>query len=47
LHVCRTDFARFFEIVHETTRESLGAEWTPEIEAAWRATLAEINGARA
>lgn len=38
-------FARFFEIVMETTRDLLGAEWTPEIEAAWRAALAEINAA--
>ena len=40
-------FARFFEIVLETTRDLLGAEWTPEIEAAWRAALAEIDAARA
>ena len=40
-------FARFFEIVLETTRDCLGAEWTPEIETAWRAALAEINAADA
>lgn len=36
-------FGRFFEIVMETTHDLLGGEWTPEIEAAWRAALAEIN----
>jgi len=38
-------FGRFFEIVMETTRDLLGSEWTPEVEAAWRAAVAEINAA--
>jgi hemoglobin-like flavoprotein len=38
-------FMRFFEIVLETTRDALGAEWTPRIEAAWRSALAEIGAA--
>lgn len=38
-------FARFFEIVLETTRDLLGEEWTPVVEEAWRTALAEISAA--
>jgi hemoglobin-like flavoprotein len=38
-------FGRFFEIVMEATRDLLGAEWTPEIDTAWRTALSEINAA--
>jgi hemoglobin-like flavoprotein len=38
-------FMRFFEIVLEATRDALGSEWTPDIEAAWRAALTEIRTA--
>lgn len=36
-------FAVFFDIVRDTTCEALGGEWTPEVDSAWRETLAEIN----
>ena len=36
-------FIAFFEVIAGTLREILGTEWSPEIEAAWRALLAEIR----
>jgi hemoglobin-like flavoprotein len=38
-------FPIFFETVHATVRDLLGAEWAPEIESAWRSVLDEINAA--
>ena len=38
-------FPIFFETVHATARDLLHAEWTPEIEAAWRGVLDEIYAA--
>ena len=37
-------FVAFFGIIAETLREILGADWTPDIDAAWRRLLGEING---
>ena len=36
-------FVAFFGIIAETLREILGADWTPDIDAAWRHLLCEIN----
>lgn len=38
-------FGQFFSIVMQTCREILGVHWTPEISAAWTATLAELDTA--
>lgn len=35
-------FTAFFGVIAGTLREILGAEWTPEIDAAWRDLLDEI-----
>ena len=37
-------FVAFFGIIAETLREILGADWTPDIDAAWRRLIGEING---
>ena len=37
-------FVAFFGVIAETLRELLGADWTDEINAAWRNLLAEIEG---
>lgn len=42
--VPREVFATFFGIIRDTTREGLGEDWTPELEAAWSALLTEIDG---
>tara|TARA_R110002110_G_scaffold3104_7_gene15912 strand:- start:31782 stop:32219 length:438 start_codon:yes stop_codon:yes gene_type:complete len=36
-------FATFFNVVMETFRELLGAEWTAQTDAAWNALLADID----
>ena len=36
-------FVSFFGIIAETLREILGTDWTPEIDAAWRQLLGEID----
>jgi hemoglobin-like flavoprotein len=36
-------FAAFFGVIRETLRELLGAEWSIDIEDAWRNLLAEIE----
>jgi hemoglobin-like flavoprotein len=36
-------FAAFFGVIAETLREILGDDWTPEIDAAWRRLLGEID----
>lgn len=38
-------FAQFFDVVFETVRDLLGDAWTPDMERAWRAALAEIHAA--
>jgi hemoglobin-like flavoprotein len=37
-------FFAFFGIIADTLREILGADWSNEIEAAWRTILDEIEG---
>ena len=37
-------FVAFFGVIAETLREVLGDDWSPEIDAAWRKLLAEIEG---
>jgi hemoglobin-like flavoprotein len=37
-------FAAFFGVIAATLRELLGANWSPEIDDAWRGLLAEIDG---
>ena len=36
-------FAAFFGVIAETLRELLDTDWSPEIDAAWRALLAELD----
>lgn len=36
-------FGRFFEVVAATMRDLLGADWTPDVDAAWRKTLADLD----
>jgi hemoglobin-like flavoprotein len=36
-------FGAFFGVIAETMRELLGADWSPEIEEAWRRLLAELD----
>jgi hemoglobin-like flavoprotein len=36
-------FIAFFGVIATTVREVLGAEWSPEIDAAWRQLLDEIE----
>ena len=37
-------FIAFFGVIAETLRELLAADWSPEIDAAWRKLLEEIKG---
>ena len=37
-------FGKFFGVIADTMRELLGSEWSPEIDAAWRRLLGEIEG---
>lgn len=36
-------FVAFFAVIADTLRELLGADWTDEIDAAWKKLLAEIE----
>src|SRR3954453_20480943 len=36
-------FVAFFGVIADTLRELLGAEWSPEIDGAWRKLLSEID----
>lgn len=36
-------FGKFFGVIAATMREMLGNEWSPEIDAAWRNLLDEID----
>jgi hemoglobin-like flavoprotein len=38
-------FVAFFSVIAETLKDILGAEWSAEIDAAWRKLLCEIEGA--
>ena len=37
-------FVAFFGVIADTVREILGADWSPEIDQAWRNLLDEIEG---
>ena len=37
-------FVEFFAVIAATLRELLGSDWSPEIDAAWRRLLVEIEG---
>jgi hemoglobin-like flavoprotein len=37
-------FISFFGVIADTLHEIIGADWTPEIDAAWRKLLDEIEG---
>src|SRR5215475_11383818 len=37
-------FVAFFGVIAATLRELLGAEWSPEIDAAWKKLLTEVEG---
>ena len=39
----RNLFIAFFGVIAATLRELLGADWSPEIDAAWRKMLGEID----
>ncbi len=36
------EFDQFFRIVHETCRELVGDDWTPDFEAAWSVRIGDI-----
>jgi hemoglobin-like flavoprotein len=37
-------FGKFFGVIADTLRELLGADWSPDIDAAWRNLLEEVEG---
>ena len=37
-------FGKFFGVIGDTIHELLGAEWSPEIDEAWRTLLGELDG---
>ena len=37
-------FLAFFDVIATVLRDLLGADWSPEIDAAWKNLLAEIDG---
>ena len=39
----RTLFVAFFSVIADTLRDILGADWSPDIDAAWRKLLGEID----
>jgi hemoglobin-like flavoprotein len=41
--VPREVFGTFFATVAQTLKDVLGTDWTPDIDAAWHALLAELN----
>jgi hemoglobin-like flavoprotein len=48
--VSAAQFQAFFDIVVQVLRQALGEQWTPQIDAAWQATLqrvARVTGAAA
>ena len=36
-------FGQFFRVIAETLRDILGANWTPDIDAAWRTLVADMS----
>jgi hemoglobin-like flavoprotein len=45
--VTTRQFESFFEIIVEVCQQALGTDWTPEIDAAWRSTIARVIGVTA
>ena len=41
--VPRDKFVRFFRVIAESVRECVGADWSPQMDTAWRALLARIE----
>lgn len=41
--VPREAFITFFEVVRDTVRDAVGADWTPAFETAWAQMLADMN----
>ena len=37
-------FGKFFGVIAATMRELIGADWSPDMEDAWRKLLAELEG---
>jgi hypothetical protein len=37
-------FGAFFGVIATTMREIVGADWSPEIDEAWRRLLGELDG---
>ncbi len=37
-------FVLFFEVLCETLQQTVGAEWTDEMTAAWKSLIVEIDG---
>ena len=40
-------FAVFFEVITDTLRDLVGKQWSPDMDAAWRTTLKELDAKRA
>lgn len=40
--ILRADFIAFFELTVEVFREALGADWTPDLDAAWQRALQAV-----
>ncbi len=41
--VTTAQFERFFEIIVDLFRDTLGADWTPELEAIWQLALSRLR----
>ena len=41
--VTTAEFERFFEIIVAVFRDALGADWTPDIDAAWQVALRRLR----
>ena len=41
--VTSAQFERFFDIILAVFRETLGADWTPDIDAAWQAAVLRLR----
>jgi len=37
-------FGRFFHAIADTMRDILAADWSPDIDEAWRKLLTELDG---
>src|SRR5438270_3332496 len=37
-------FGQFFSVIADTVREIIGADWSPQIDQAWRKLLVELEG---